>query len=248
MQNSLSISFAQTEANIMTSREIAELTGKQHAHVMRDIRSMMDAFERNPDLDFVCNTTTYGGSNGQEYDQYELDKDACLTLLLGYDPVSRMRVVKRWQELEAGKFQVPTTLSGALRLASEQAEKIEQQAAQLAIAAPKVEFVEKYVSANTGSVGLRQVCKLLGAKQNDFTAFLIARQFMYRTTPKSPLQPRAEHMHSGRFEAKAGVAEHAESSHAFVNYRFTPKGFEWIAGEWAKFKAREMVEYGNHLL
>ncbi len=85
----------------MTSREIAELTGKQHAHVMRDIRAMMEALEQNPDLDSVCRTTTYAGSNGQAYDQYELDKDTCLTLLLGYDAAARMKVVKRWQELEA---------------------------------------------------------------------------------------------------------------------------------------------------
>ena len=31
----------------MTSREIAELTGKNHAHVMRDIRTMMDELSTN---------------------------------------------------------------------------------------------------------------------------------------------------------------------------------------------------------
>ena len=69
----------------MTSREIAELTGKSHNHVMRDIRAMMEELEGNPNLDSVCKSTTYNGSNGQSYNQYELDKDTCLTLLLGYD-------------------------------------------------------------------------------------------------------------------------------------------------------------------
>ena len=96
----------------MSSREIAELTGKAHSHVMRDIRTMMAALEQSPDLDSVCKSTTYTGSNGQSYDQYELDKDTCLTLLLGYDPVARMKVVKRWQALEALVAQQPTTSHG----------------------------------------------------------------------------------------------------------------------------------------
>ena len=92
----------------MTSREIAELTGKSHNHVMRDIRAMMAELEGSPNLDSVCKSTTYNGSNGQSYNQYELDKDTCLTLLLGYDAVARMKVVKRWQELES-KVQKPMT-------------------------------------------------------------------------------------------------------------------------------------------
>jgi phage regulator Rha-like protein len=96
----------------MTSREIAELTGKSHGNVMRDIRVMMDALEQDSKLNPVCKSTTYAGTNGQTYDQYELDKDTCLTLLLGYDAVARMKVVKRWQELEAvAQAPAPTALS-----------------------------------------------------------------------------------------------------------------------------------------
>lgn len=95
----------------MTSREIAELTGKAHSNVMRDIRAMMDALEQDSNLNSVCKTTTYSGTNGQSYDQYELDKDTCLTLLLGYDAVARMKVVKRWQELEAASAPASVSMS-----------------------------------------------------------------------------------------------------------------------------------------
>ena len=84
----------------MTSREIAELTGKNHADVMRDIRIMVDQLTKAEMLS-CANSTTYAGKDGRQYPQYELDKDTCLTLLLGYDAVARMKVVKRWQELEA---------------------------------------------------------------------------------------------------------------------------------------------------
>ena len=111
-------------------------------------------------------------------------------------------------------------------------------AAELALAAPKAEFVDRYVQPGTGSMGLRQVCKVLGAKQNEFTDFLLQRGLMYRTTPQGPLTPRAEHMHSGRFEAKTGTAEHGETSHAYVHYKFSPKGVTWIAGLWGQHKAK----------
>ena len=220
----------------MSSRDIAELTGKDHFHVMRDLRAMHGQLG-----------TMFGGSihpwihpqNGQTYDEYLLDKDTSLTLLLGYDPVARMKVVKRWQELEAQQ-PAPAQLTRMdilkLAMASEQA-RIEAEA-QLALAAPKVEFVDRYVQPGTGSMGVREVCKVLGAKLNEFTDFLLKRGLMYRTTPKSPLTPRAEHMHNGRFEAKTGTAEHGETSHAFVHYKFTPKGVEWIAGLWGSHRAR----------
>ena len=94
------LSTISTAITTMTSREIGELTGKSHSHVMRDIRKLKDELSMNPELDSCFKSTTYVGADGRNYDQYELDKDTCLTLLLGYDAVARMKVVKRWQELE----------------------------------------------------------------------------------------------------------------------------------------------------
>lgn len=84
----------------MTSREIAELTGKEHRNVLRDIRVLQEQLGE-----------LFGGyaqnwahpQNGQTYEEFILDKDTCLTLVLGYDAVARMKVVKRWQALETGK-------------------------------------------------------------------------------------------------------------------------------------------------
>lgn len=108
----------------MSSREIAELTGKRHADVMRDIRIMMGALEQNAELRSVFISSTYVGENEQSYPQYELDKDTSLTLLLGYDPVARMKVVKRWQELESVQAPATTELSrmDILKLAMESEE------------------------------------------------------------------------------------------------------------------------------
>jgi phage antirepressor YoqD-like protein len=227
----------------MSSREIAELTGKRHADVMRDIRTMMEVLEQNADLRSVCKSSTYVGENDQSYPQYELDKDTSLTLLLGYDVVARMKVVKRWQELEAQAAPVvpvvvPRTLSQALRLAAEQAEQIEEQQAALAIAAPKAEFVDRYVEADSGAKGFRQVAKLLKANEHEFRAWLQDQKVMYRLGGEWTAYQN--HIDAGRFVVKTGVA--ANSEHAFNTTKFTPKGVNWIAGEWAKHQVAARQE------
>jgi phage antirepressor YoqD-like protein len=229
-----SITAISAAALTMSSREIAELTGRDHGNVMRDIRTMLDDLQAS-NLNPVCETTTYAGANGQRYPQYELDRDTCLTLLLGYDAVARMKVVKRWQELEAQAAPaVPRTMSQALRLAAEQAEQIEQQQAALALAAPKVEFVDRFASAETGAMGFRQVCKLLRANEERFRAFLLDNKVMYHLGGR--LTPLAQHLDAGRFVVKAGHAQH--SDHAFTQAKFTSKGVTWIAGLWGQHQAR----------
>lgn len=140
----------------MTSREIASLVGKEHFHVMRDIRALREQLG-----------ALFGGSiqewrhpqNGQTYEEFALEKDTCLTLLLGYDAVARMKVVKRWQELEAGP--VPRSFAQALRLAAEQQEQIELQQAALAAARPKVVYADAMLNAD-GTVLVRDAAKTIG--------------------------------------------------------------------------------------
>lgn len=84
----------------MTSREIAELTDKRHADVMRDIRNMVaDLESANANLRWHCESATYTDEQGKPRDQYLLDKDT--TLLTGYRADLRLKVIQRWQELEA---------------------------------------------------------------------------------------------------------------------------------------------------
>jgi|GEM_PF-3348297 len=88
-------------AAVMTSREIAELVGKRHDHVLRDIRVMVEKFLASPKLGWHCVSTTYVDEQGKPREMFELDKDTTLTLISGYDPVVRFKIIKRWQELEA---------------------------------------------------------------------------------------------------------------------------------------------------
>ena len=221
----------------MSSREIADLTGKEHKHVMRDLRVLSgqlgDLFEG------AVHPWTHP-QNGQEYFEYHIKRDTCITLLTGYDAVSRMKVVKRWQELEQlAKPAIPQTYAAALLEAGRLAMELEQSQAQLAIAAPKAEFVDRYVES-TGNLGFRQVAKLLKVKETDLRDFLIGNKVMYRLA--GVMTPYADHIDAGRFVVKAGMAEHCDISHAYSQAKFTPKGVEWLAGELAKHEAKKLME------
>lgn len=81
----------------MSSREIAELTGKEHKHVLRDIRVMLDQLSLAED-GYAQKWTD--PQNGQAYPVLTLPKDLTITLVSGYSVVMRHRIVTRWQELE----------------------------------------------------------------------------------------------------------------------------------------------------
>lgn len=204
----------------MSSREIAELTGKNHADVMRDIRSMLDSLKK----DASSFADIYFDAYNREQPCYSLPKRETLILVSGYDVTMRAAIIDRWQEFEAGVL-VPKTLSSALRLAADQAEVIERQSIALALAAPKVEFVDHYVDA-TGLKGFREVAKLLKIKEPEFRCFLSDNNIMYRLG--GDWVAYQKHIDAGRFAVKAGVSNH--SDHAFNSCKFTPKGVEWIAG------------------
>lgn len=93
-----------TTIKTMSSLEIAELTGKQHKDVMRDIRNMITQLEKvkltGADLRWYCESSTYTDKKGELRQCYLLDYNTTVNLLTGYDAAKRMMVIQRWQELE----------------------------------------------------------------------------------------------------------------------------------------------------
>lgn len=214
----------------MSSEEIAALVESRHDNVKTSIERLgARGVIQLPALQEVRNHL------GQTVSVYQLCKRDSYVVVAQLSPEFTARLVDRWQELEAQAAPaVPRTMSQALRLAAEQAEQIEQQQAALALAAPKAEFVDRFVAAETGAMGFRQVCKLLRANEERFRAFLLDNKVMYHLGGR--LTPLAHHMDAGRFVVKAGHAQH--SDHAFTQAKFTSKGVTWIAGLWGQHQAR----------
>ena len=105
-QKAITISLIKKNNNIednaaeqrMTSLEIAQLTGKQHKNLMRDIRNMEPAWEKTAGLKFEL--SEYQDATGRTLPCYSLTKTECLYIATKFNDEARARLVLRWQELE----------------------------------------------------------------------------------------------------------------------------------------------------
>lgn len=104
----------------MSSLQIAEVTGKRHDAILRDIRNLLEQ---------GCNAhnfveVEYTDKKGENRPCYQLTKTGCLILASGYNAVLREKIINRWIELESGKAepmvkaqQAPTQITLGDRLA-----------------------------------------------------------------------------------------------------------------------------------
>lgn len=83
----------------MSSREIAELTGKDHKNVLADMRKMLQDLGIQP-AEFSAG---YKDAKGEVRAEYQFPKRETLILVSGYNVQMRAKIIDRWQELEAQK-------------------------------------------------------------------------------------------------------------------------------------------------
>lgn len=215
----------------MSSIEISVLVDKRHDNVKRTIEALVykgviasPQIEEKPTAGRTMSVYLFRGEKG---------KRDSIIVVAQLSPEFTARLVDRWNELEAAQHPViPQSFSDALRLAADLQEQKEHLSQELALAAPKVDFVDRYCTAN-GSMSFRQVAKLLQAKETEFRLFLIENDIMYRLG--GTLTPMSQHIDAGRFEVKTGTS--LTSNHAFSQARFTAKGVRWIGGLWTEHKA-----------
>lgn len=218
----------------MTSREIADLVASRHDSVKRTIERLVaqGVIASPPLVDFK----NINNVAGQEYVfSGEQGKRDSIVVVAQLSPEFTARLVDRWQALEAAQAKPPAELSrmDILKLAMESEQARIEAETKLALAAPKVEFVDRYVEA-TGLFTFREVAKLLKANEARFREFLIENKVMYYLGKK--LTAYKNHEDAGRFAVKTDTAK---NGHDYRQTFFTPKGVHWVAGEWNKAKVME---------
>lgn len=205
----------------MSSREIAELTGKEHKNVLADVRRMlselgMASAEFSADLP---------DGYGRLQPGFNLPKDLTITLVSGYSVVMRHRIVVRWQELEAanaGAIAVPQTLPEALRLAADLAEGKARAERQLALAAPKVEYADALLNSEA-TVLVGDVAKTLGVGVRKLFAALRAKGILLAGGA-----PAAEYVQKGYLvETQAPYKDAKDVDRIRPGARVTTRGIEF---------------------
>ena len=94
--------YKEQPKTMMSTKEIAELTGKRHDHVVRDTKEMINEllhYNDAPDLghdDYQLLTDNRGYTS-----EILLNKELTETLITGYSVALRHRVIRRLHELEA---------------------------------------------------------------------------------------------------------------------------------------------------
>ncbi|HDR2714452.1 transcriptional regulator [Enterobacter asburiae] len=123
---------------MMSHHEIAKLTGKQTAHVVRDIEAMLNALNLHyPEMDdydskeFSVRRKVYNGR--VVIDEIKIDHDLTMTLMTGYSVPLRHKVAKRWRQLEAGEEKPIKSTSHLPEYRRARAIKMEVEAMSIAL-------------------------------------------------------------------------------------------------------------------
>lgn len=237
----------------MTSLEIAEVTGKRHDSILRDIRNILS---QGVDAhNFV--ETSYTDKSNRQQKCYTLTKKGCLILASGYDVILREKIINRWEELETkdrNKYQVPKSFAEALMLAAKQQEQIEEQQRQLeatsneivelngAIAEmePKVTYVDM-ILASKETVTTTQIAQDYGQSAKSFNVLL--RNFGVQHKVGGQWVLYAKHLPFGYVQSDTFPIVHKNGTNGTVMHtKWTQKGRLFLYEELKKHNIIPLIE------
>ena len=241
----------------MTSLEIAEVTGKRHDSILRDIRNILS---QGVDAhNFV--ETYYTDKSNRQQKCYTLTKKGCLILASGYDVILREKIINRWEELETkerNQYQVPKSFAEALMLAAKQQEQIEEQQRQLeanskeivelngAIAEmePKVTYVDMILASNE-TVTTTQIAQDYGQSAKAFNVLL--RNFGVQHKVGGQWVLYAKHLPFGYVQSDTFPIVHKNGTNGTVMHtKWTQKGRLFLYDELKKHNVIPLIEQNKN--
>ncbi|MBF7685997.1 phage regulatory protein/antirepressor Ant [Acinetobacter sp. B10A] len=171
----------------MSSREIAQLCSKQHGHVCRDIEPLNTTYLKMGLSKIGEGYYTHPNTGAQQHREFFLTKDQTVDLVTGYSLELRIKINRRWAELEAqqNKPQQPNELSRLeiLQIALEAEQQniaLQQQVQRLE---PKAQALDD-LADSTNTYTIREAAKTLGVQEKRLVELLLAKRWVYRENSK----------------------------------------------------------------
>ena len=208
----MNIQTLQTNNQTMSSREIAQLCNKDHRHVLRDIDDLNATYEVMA-LPKV-GQSDYIADNGQSYRQFLLSKEQTIDLITGYRADIRIRINRRWQELEANANSpvIPQSFADALQLAADQARQLE-------LAKPKISHYDNVVE-RAGLLNATQVAQKVRLSAVAMNKVLDELGVYNKAVKRSRVFQQ--------WFIDKGLGEVKQTDQGFSQAMFTKRGEAWI--------------------
>lgn len=207
----------------MSSREIAELTRKEHRNVKRDIEKMLtDLGEDALKFEHI-----YFDSMNRQQNEYRLDRDLTENLLLGYSPVLRRKVLARLRELEGVVANPSAALNDPAHLRHlllENVEKVLTLQSEVAELAPKAASYE-YLTRTDGTLCVTDAAKTLEVRPKDMFSWLQQHKWIYRRAGNGHWVGYQDKIQSGLLDHRVEEVTRADGSTKITEQvRITAKG------------------------
>ncbi len=156
---------------VTDSIKVAGVFGKQHKNIIQAIRNLLGSAENSAHARWFYEST-YLDAQGKKRPMFIMNRDGFSLLAMGLngakalqfkvafiDQFNKMEEVVK-QVVQQAQPALPTTFAEALRLAAEQAEKIEEQQRQIEAERPRVLFSQA-VETSQDSILIGELAKLI---------------------------------------------------------------------------------------
>ena len=177
MKTEITKLFNENGEAVITSLEIAELTGKDHKNVLRDIRNMEPAWEKLHQLKFEqMQIREKLPNNGYRLRMvYVLTKMECLYIATKYNDEMRAKLVLRWAELESEKLEVKSEKHASAQKLLETEAEILKRSDEI-----RRQQIEKENAPSDGCFTTSEIAKELGVSVRELNQMLVKEGVIYR--------------------------------------------------------------------